>query len=70
MWERALYPRNAVVILENPDSAALRRAREASGARYAISVGSPPLSAPYSWRVPLGSLPGLPHESWFGELDP
>jgi hypothetical protein len=72
MWERALYPRHAVVSLQPPglDPARIRRASEAFGTRFAISVGDPSPGAGYRWTAPLGRLPGLEQESWFGELNP
>jgi hypothetical protein len=72
MWERALYPRNAVVSLQPPelDPASFRRARERFGIRFAISVGNSSPGNGYRWSVPMGTLPGLDEEAWFGELAP
>jgi hypothetical protein len=72
MWERALYPRNAVVSLQPPeiDAASVRRARERFGIRFAVSVGNPSPGNGYRWSVPIGTLPGVDGEAWFGELAP
>ena len=72
MWERALYPQHAVVYAqaEALDQESLRRIREPLRIRFAISVGAALPGSRYRWSVPLGPLPGLAEESWFGELAP
>ena len=71
LWQRALYPRNESVVMQPPLSPQrLREIRARYGARFAISAGNPPYDPGYLWRVRLGQLPGVPGESWFGELAP
>ena len=71
LWQRALYPRNESVVMQQPLSPEhLRDIRAKYGARFAISAGDPPYDPGYLWKIRLGSLPGVPGESWFGELAP
>jgi hypothetical protein len=71
LWQRALYPRNETIVIQQPLSP--QRVRELSvkySARFAISAGNPPWDPGYLWKVDLGSIPGHPGETWFGELKP
>ena len=72
MWQRALYPRNTVFLLEagELDCASLRQYRERHRARFAISVGDPWPGTGYLWSVPMGPMPGSAEDTWFGELAP
>lgn len=70
LWQRALYPRNLVIVLLNdlrPEH--LEELRKRYRVRYAISVGTPPIDPGFRWHRELGSVPGS-HQTWFGELRP
>jgi hypothetical protein len=71
LWQRALYPRNDTIVMEPPLSLErLVEIRAKYAARFAISAGNPPYDPSYLWKIRLGQLPGVPGESWFGELGP
>jgi hypothetical protein len=71
LWQRALYPRNAVKLLLPEDAvpATIRQARDDFGANYAISVGDPPTDPGFLWHRVLDPVPGG-GETWFGKLAP
>ena len=70
LWQRALYPRNEVIVIQPPwDRELVREMGSKHGARYVISAGRPPLDPGYLWRIDLGRLPGVSSETWFGELE-
>jgi hypothetical protein len=68
LWQRALYPRNLViVVMRDLQPERLQLLRRRFGARYAISVGSPPIDPGFLWHRDLGVVPGS-GQTWFGEL--
>jgi hypothetical protein len=54
LWQRALYPRNPVIVRYEPfpDRAALARM---AGVRDALFLGRPPRSLSVEWSEPIGS---------------
>jgi len=70
LWQRALYPRNEVVVLQPPVARqTLRELRVRYGARFAVSAGDPPTDPGFLWRVDVGRAAGT-GETWVGELRP
>jgi hypothetical protein len=70
LWQRALYPNHKTIVVQPWDIPRLPELRAKYGARFAISVGKPPVDPGYVWKVDLGKVPGLPGVTWFGELRP
>jgi hypothetical protein len=70
LWQRALYPRNEVIVLQPPVTPdRLRELRSRYGAHTAISAGDPPVDPGFAWKVDLGRASGA-GETWLGELRP
>ncbi len=70
LWQRALYPRNAVVLLmRDITPERIAELRRQYRPRYAISVGTPPIDPGFLWHRDLGVVPGS-RQTWFGELRP
>jgi hypothetical protein len=70
LWQRALYPRNQVILQQPPIPAGrLAELRARYGARFALAAGDPPADPGFLWKVDLGRAPGA-GETWFGELGP
>ena len=70
LWQRALYPRNEVVIQQPPvPPGRLNELRAKYRARFAVAAGDPPVDPGFLWKVDLGRVNG-PGEAWFGELKP
>jgi hypothetical protein len=71
LWQRALYPRNEVIVVEPPLSAeVVRTLRDRYGVRFAISAGNPPSDPGFLWAVDLGPLPLGSAHNLLGELAP
>ena len=71
LWQRALYPRNDVILVQPPLSRKrFESLRRRYGARYAISYGVPPWDPGFLWKTNLGPLPLVEGDNWFGELAP
>ena len=70
LWQRALYPGHQTIVVQPWDVPRLGELRAKYGARFVISVGKPPLDPGYLWSVDLGTVPGLPGATRFGELRP
>ena len=70
LWQRALYPDHRTIVVQPWDVPRLGELRAKYGARFAISVGKPPVDPGYVWMVDLGQVPDLPGVTWFGELRP
>jgi hypothetical protein len=70
MFQRGLYPGNAVIVLfvPVPDAVAMARLRGRHGLRYAISMGDPPADPGFLQHEDLGPLPDSDERVWFGEL--
>ena len=71
LWQRALYPRNPVIVRYNKSTAAsLREDIRRFHIRHAVAFGNPPPD-PGFWSVEeLGEISGQPGEVRFGALRP
>ena len=69
LFQRALYPRNAVVVrylpLSGSDASALRRTRPL---RYGVSLSPAPAALDFATVRDLGALPAMPDHVWIGAL--
>jgi hypothetical protein len=70
LWQRGLYPRNPIIVIQPWDYPRLAELRTKYATRFAVSAGKPPLDPGFAWKVDLGAVPGLPGATWFGELAP
>jgi hypothetical protein len=71
LFQRALYPRNVVVVryvpLTGPERDLLRRQWSLG---YGLAMGVPPPDVGFLAHEDLGTLPALPDRVWFGKIGP
>lgn len=72
LFQRALFPRNALVVWRPPDDTreSLTAVRERYDIRFAIWQGRPPTHLEVARRHDLGVLPGFDVPTYLAELSP
>jgi hypothetical protein len=69
LFQRALFPRNPVVVRYLPYSLADELSdRRRWSIRHGLAIGNPPPNLEFVSHEDLGPLPALPDRLWFGEL--
>jgi hypothetical protein len=71
LFQRALYPRNPIVVRYEPlPSAQLARLRREWGLGWGLLLAPDASSLPFADREDLGTLPAMPDRVWLGPLTP
>jgi hypothetical protein len=69
LWQRAFFPRNAVLVVYQPYGEGARTLRKSYGIRYAVLIGPPPYDPGFRWSRDLGPIAGMSAHVIFGELE-
>ena len=69
LWQRAFFPRNAVLVVYQPYGEGVRTLRRSYDIRYAVLVGPPPFDPGFRWKRDLGPLADMSARVIFGELE-